>query len=80
MPSTGRTAVAALALPEWRGKAFLLSHRQGPARALTAHSDVRARLVRPLGTTGAAVLVSDAGGEDALEVHPLGGEGEVRRG
>jgi len=66
-------------LVEWRGKAFLLSHRQGPARALTARSDVRARLVRPLGSTGSAVLVSDAGGEDALEVHPLGGDGEVRR-
>ena len=66
-------------LVEWRGGAFLLSHRQGPARALTARSDIRASLVRPLGRTGSAVLVSDAGGEDALEVHRLLGEGEVRR-
>lgn len=66
-------------LVEWRGRAFLLSHRQGPARALAARSDVRASLVRPLGRTGSAVLVSDAGGLDALEVHPLGGDGAVRR-
>lgn len=66
-------------LVEWRGKAFLLSHRQGPARALAAESGVRVRLVRPLGRTGSAVLVSDADGEDALHVHPAPGAGEVRR-
>ncbi|GAA1844803.1 PDZ domain-containing protein [Microlunatus capsulatus] len=66
-------------LVERRGRAFLLSHRQGPARALVDRSDVRAHLVRPLGRTGSAVLVSDEGGADALEVHPLTGSGEVRR-
>ncbi|WP_375424626.1 S41 family peptidase [uncultured Friedmanniella sp.] len=66
-------------LVEWRGKAFWLSHRQGPARALVAESGVRARLVRPLGRTGSSVLVSDADGEDALHVHPAAGTGEVRR-
>ncbi|MPR00222.1 tricorn protease [Modestobacter sp. I12A-02628] len=68
-PDTGGDA----SLVEWRGKAFLLSHRQGPGRALAADSAVRARLVRPLGTGGSAVLVSDADGEDALHVHPLTG-------
>ena len=67
------------ALVEWRGNAFLLSSRQGPARALAADSGVRVRLVRPLGDTGSAVLVSDADGEDALHVHRLDGSAEVRR-
>ncbi|MFL6028291.1 MAG: S41 family peptidase [Friedmanniella sp.] len=65
-------------LVEWRGNAFLLSHRQGPARALAADSGVRVRLVRPLGRTGSAVLVSDRDGEDALHVHRLTGDGEPR--
>ena len=46
--------------------------RRGPC---SAEPGVRARLVRPLGATGKAVLVSDAGGEDALEVHALTGAG-----
>ena len=66
-------------LVEWRGTAFRLTNRQGPARALVAEPGVRVRLVRPLGATGQAVLVTDAAGEDVLEVHPLTGEGEVRR-
>ncbi len=72
-------AGADASLVEWHGKAFLLSHRQGPARALAADSGVRARLVRPLGRTGSAVLVSDADGEDAMQVHPAPGAGQVRR-
>jgi len=74
-PDTGADAT----LVEWRGNAFLLRTRQGPARALAADSGVRARLVRPLGSSGAAVLVSDADGEDGLHVHPLEGDGPVRR-
>jgi tricorn protease len=71
-------AGADASLVEWRGKGFLLSHRQGPARALAADSGVRVRLPRPLGRTGSAVLVSDRDGEDALHVHRLTGEGEPR--
>ena len=74
-PDTGGDA----SLVEWRGKAFLLASRQGPARALAADSGVRARLVRPLGATGQAVLVTDAAGEDALEVHQLTGSAAARR-
>lgn len=66
-------------LVEWRGNAFLLSHRQGPARALAADSGVRVRLPRLLGKTQQAVLVSDHNGEDALHLHQLSGAGEVRR-
>jgi len=74
-PDTGADA----SLVEWRGNAFVLSSRQGPARALAADSGVRVRLVRPLGDSGSAVLVSDADGEDALHVHQLDGAGPVRR-
>jgi tricorn protease len=74
-PDTGADA----SLVEWRGNAFLLSHRQGPARALAADSGVRVRLVRPLGNSGSAVLVSDADGEDAVHMHPMDGGGPVHR-
>ncbi len=60
-------------LVEWRGKAFWLSHREGPARALAADSGVRARLVRSLARTGASILASDAEGEDALWLYPAAG-------
>lgn len=57
----------------WRGNAFWLSHRDGPARALVADSGIRVREPALLGRTGQAVLVTDAEGEDALEVHALTG-------
>ncbi|SDS12347.1 S41 family peptidase [Microlunatus soli] len=62
----------------WRGNAFYLSHREGPARALVASSAVRVREARPLGRTGQVVLVSDEAGEDRLELHPISGIGERR--
>lgn len=62
----------------WRGNAFYLSHRDGPARALAASSAVRVRAAQPLGRTGSAIMISDADGEDRLEIAPLNGEGEVR--
>ncbi|SDN62702.1 tricorn protease [Klenkia soli] len=70
---------AATQLVEWHGKAFALTTRQGPARALLADSGVRARLVRPLGATGTAVLVDDADGDDALRVVSTSGQAEPRR-
>ncbi|HLS13302.1 MAG TPA: PDZ domain-containing protein [Beutenbergiaceae bacterium] len=66
-------------LVSWRGNAFWLSHRQGPARALVADSAVRVREPDLLGRTGRAVLVTDAEGEDALEIHHLTSGAEPRR-
>lgn len=66
-------------LVAWRGKAFWLSHREGPARALSADSGVRVREPALLGRTGKAVVVTDADGEDALEVHTLDGTAAPRR-
>nr|WP_281496685.1 S41 family peptidase [Ornithinimicrobium sp. F0845] len=63
----------------WRGSAFWLSHREGPARALVADSAVRVREPELLGRTGQALLVTDADGEDALEVHHLDGSQPPRR-
>ncbi|NLT56040.1 MAG: tricorn protease [Actinomycetales bacterium] len=63
----------------WRGSAFWLSHREGPARALVADSAVRVREPELLGRTGRALVVTDADGEDALEVHHLDGSQPPRR-
>ncbi|USQ80642.1 PDZ domain-containing protein [Ornithinimicrobium faecis] len=63
----------------WRGTAFWLSHREGPAHALVADSAVRVREPELLGRTGRALLVTDADGEDALEVHHLDGSQPPRR-
>ncbi len=59
-------------LVSWHGAVHWLAHREGPARALVADDAVRAREPRFLGRTGRAVMVTDAGGEDRLEVHELG--------
>jgi tricorn protease len=53
---------------EVRGTVHWLTHRDGPARALAATPDARARLPRVLGATGQVAWVSDAGGSDALEI------------
>lgn len=63
----------------WRGAAFWLSHREGPARALVADSGVRVREPALLARTHRVVLVTDAEGEDALEVHHLDGSQPPRR-
>jgi len=60
-------------LAGWRGNAFWLSHREGPARAVAAEQGVRVREPALLGRTGEAIMVSDATGEDCLEVRPLAG-------
>ncbi len=57
----------------WHGAVYWLAHREGPARALVADDAVRAREPHLLGRTGRAVLVTDAEGEDRLEVHDLEG-------
>ena len=57
----------------WHGALFWLAHREGPAHAVVADDAVRAREPRFLGRTGKAVVVTDADGEDRLEVHDLAG-------
>jgi tricorn protease len=70
---TGQASVV-----EVRGTVHWVTHRDGPARALTVTP--RARLPRVLGRTGQAVWVSGPGGDDALEIAPAaGGSGPSRR-
>ncbi len=67
---------------EARGEIHWLTHRMGPARLLGGGSGNRARLPRVVGTGEAAkvLFVTDADGEDALEVAPALGElPQVRR-
>jgi tricorn protease len=58
---------------EVRGTVHWLTHRDGPARALSVVPGVRARLPRVLGETGQVVWVTDAEGADALEIAPSHG-------
>ncbi len=55
---------------EVRGTVHWLTHRDGPARALSVAPGTRARLPRVLGRTGEVVWVTDAEGADALEIGP----------
>jgi tricorn protease len=71
---TGRASVVVV-----RGTVHWLTHREGPARTLRAEPGVRARLPRAVGDTGQAVWVTDAEGEDALEVAPVDGSAQARR-
>jgi tricorn protease len=61
----GRASVIEVA-----GTVHWLTHKDGPARALSVAADARARLPRVLGADGLVVWVSDADGEDALVVAP----------
>ncbi|RZS40780.1 tricorn protease [Herbihabitans rhizosphaerae] len=63
---------------EVRGTVHWLTHRDGPARALSAAPGVRARMPRVLGDTGRAAWITDADGEDALEIASVDG-GSGRR-
>jgi tricorn protease len=58
---------------EVRGTIHWLTHRDGPARALSVTPGARARLPRVLGSTGLAAWVTDAQGEDAIELGPVDG-------
>ncbi|MFI6321811.1 S41 family peptidase [Nonomuraea sp. NPDC050556] len=66
--ATGRASTV-----EIRGTAHWVTHRDGPAGALRAEPGVRVRLPQPLDAEGRAVWVSDATGEDALEIGSPGG-------
>ncbi|MGC0316210.1 S41 family peptidase [Kitasatospora acidiphila] len=75
--STGKSGVVGV-----RGSLYWLTHRDGPARALADTPGVRARLPVVLGHTGAVAWVTDAEGDDALEIAPLPGQAartEARR-
>ncbi len=68
---------------EVRGAVHWLTHRKGPARRLGGGHGVRLRLPRVAGSGESArvVAVTDAGGDDALEVVAAAGpvEGDGRR-
>ncbi|HMR50047.1 MAG TPA: S41 family peptidase [Arachnia sp.] len=66
-------------LLEWRGAAYFLTHRSGPARAVSDTPGVRVREPQVLGRSGRGIWVSDALGEDCLEIGSLTGEDGVRR-
>jgi tricorn protease len=74
---TGRASAV-----EVRGTVHWLTHRDGPARALADRPGVRARLPRVLGTdpdTLRVAWVTDAGGDDAIEVGRVEGTEPPRR-
>ncbi|WP_228084144.1 S41 family peptidase [Streptomyces profundus] len=64
--TTGRASAICV-----RGGLYWLTHRDGPARALTDAPGVRVRLPQMLGDTGRIAYVTDADGEDALEIAHL---------
>lgn len=75
--TTGRASAV-----EVHGTVHWLPHRDGPARALADTPGTRTRLPRPLGDTGQVAWISDAEGDDAVEIGDgveLGGQGGVRR-
>ncbi|MBO4255578.1 S41 family peptidase [Streptomyces griseorubiginosus] len=74
---TGRASAVVV-----RGSLYWLTHRDGPARTLTDTPGVRVRLPEMLGSTGQVAYVTDAEGEDAIEIACLPratGDREPRR-
>ncbi|MFD8614491.1 MULTISPECIES: S41 family peptidase [unclassified Streptomyces] len=63
---TGRASAVVV-----RGSLYWLTHRDGPARTLTDTPGVRVRLPEMLGAGGRIAYVTDAGGEDAVEIAQL---------
>ncbi|MFI9752632.1 S41 family peptidase [Streptomyces collinus] len=63
---TGRASAVVV-----RGSLYWLTHRDGPARALTDTPGVRVRLPEMLGASGRVAYVTDAEGEDAVEIASL---------
>jgi len=66
---TGQASVV-----EVRGTVHWLTHKDGPARALHVDPGARARHPRVLGETERVVWVTDAAGQDGLEVAAVSGE------
>ncbi|MDH6220487.1 S41 family peptidase [Streptomyces pseudovenezuelae] len=74
---TGRASAVVV-----RGSLYWLTHRDGPARTITDTPGVRARLPEMLGSLGQVAYVTDAEGEDAVEIASLpraSGDREPRR-
>ncbi|WP_406722730.1 S41 family peptidase [Streptomyces althioticus] len=63
---TGRASAVVV-----RGSLYWLTHRDGPARTLTDVPGVRVRLPEMLGAGGQVAYVTDAEGEDAVEIASL---------
>ncbi|MBQ1160001.1 PDZ domain-containing protein [Streptomyces sp. A73] len=63
---TGRASAVGV-----RGSLYWLTHRDGPARALADTPGVRVRMPTMLGDTGRIAYVTDAEGEDAIEIADL---------
>lgn len=71
-------ATARASAIEVRGTVQWLTHRDGPVRTLTAEPGVRARLPVQVGTDRVA-WISDADGEDAVEITPVDGASADRQ-
>ncbi|MFJ7078434.1 S41 family peptidase [Streptomyces sp. NPDC098781] len=74
---TGRASAVVV-----RGSLYWLTHRDGPARTITDTPGVRVRLPEMLGPVGQVAYVTDAEGEDAIEIAYLPratGDREPRR-
>ncbi|MEV2213813.1 S41 family peptidase [Streptomyces sp. NPDC050997] len=65
---TGRASAVVV-----RGSLYWLTHRDGPARTITDTPGVRVRLPEMLGSGGQVAYVTDAEGEDAIEIAYLPG-------
>ncbi|MFE9342310.1 S41 family peptidase [Streptomyces olivaceus] len=63
---TGRASAVVV-----RGSLYWLTHRDGPARTIADTPGVRVRLPEMLGESGRIAYVSDAEGEDAVEIAHL---------
>ncbi|HEX4721261.1 MAG TPA: PDZ domain-containing protein [Pseudonocardiaceae bacterium] len=58
---------------EVRGNVYWLTHTDGPARTLAAESGIRGRSPIVLGDSGDVAWVTDADGEDAVQIAPADG-------
>ncbi|MFJ6750802.1 S41 family peptidase [Streptomyces sp. NPDC091266] len=75
--STGRASAVGV-----RGSLYWLTHRDGPARTIHDIPGVRVRLPEMLGSSGRIAYVTDAEGDDTIEIADLpraSGGGEPRR-
>lgn len=75
--ATGRASAVVV-----RGSLYWLTHRDGPARTIADTPGVRVRLPEMLGSGGQVAYVTDAEGEDAIEIAYLpraSGDREPRR-
>ncbi|MEU9283771.1 S41 family peptidase [Streptomyces sp. NPDC048275] len=74
---TGRASAVVV-----RGSLYWLTHRDGPARTIADTPGVRVRLPEMLGSSDQVAYVTDADGEDTIEIASLpraSGEREARR-